>query len=501
MKKAIFLLLIIFPLLASAQDLRESVCIVSGEYSDAEKSRLENYALWLSRAHFAPESRMLSIYKKGTFGSGSVVEADGKRYVLTNRHVVGYAKQVTLEFMLRNESRKFEHCPILTVSQDYDLALILLPDSCTQPAIKLSSAEMDEGQDIVAVGFPGLDNKPSWQLTKGTISNATLRIDDVEHPFVQHTASIDPGSSGGPLLIKNDDGYALIGVNTLKAAYRESVGLAIPTTEIRTFISGAGIPQLVDQQLLTDTTMDGETWANIVNKLSPECFDSLRTIKREMPLDIVANTRTFECDAREAKKAKRAKMEAEENVAYPMDDDDYDYRSSIRLEYTNYFSANQRLDLAYERTFLKYIITGIQVSAQNDRYMAYDADSAAHQQTATTLALGFRAGIRVPITVAEKYLIIPRVIAAPSFSLFTQTDEPLERVLPVSLPLRIGVDFAMPHDKVSFNVGLHYTYEVSVCSLDLLTKDNSNVPRHLIRDNGMRRYGQSGLNISVALGW
>ena len=78
---AALLLCVLFP--ASAQGLRHSVCIVEPEYSEADKTLLGDYALYTARAGMRSASRALTAYKnEGTFGSGVVVEHDGKKYIL-----------------------------------------------------------------------------------------------------------------------------------------------------------------------------------------------------------------------------------------------------------------------------------------------------------------------------------------------------------------------------------------------------------------------------------
>lgn len=496
MKKILFALgLLCLPLLVSAQDLRESVCVVRGEYTAEEKAVLEDFAMWLSRANFLSDSRVLSVYKNGTFGSGAVVETGGKRYVLTNRHVVGYAKEMTVEFLFRTDTVKLEHCPLVSVSQESDLALIALPDWCVQPSIPLAEGEIEDADDIVAAGFPGLDKKPSWQLTKGSVSNAYLTIEEVKHSLIQHTASIDPGSSGGPLLRKTDAGYVLAGVNTMKAADRENVGIAIPAAVVRSFLAGIDAPQHPDQDFLSELSIDGKAWGDMLNSLSRECYDSLRSIKREMPLDIVKLTLSFECDAKEAKKAKK-EQQKEERVITPITAD-RDRLGSIRLEYTNYLSLNQSVELVFERIYRKYIITGVQLGAQFDSYYRQEADSV--PDTAAGLMFGLRAGVRVPIDV-DKYQIVPRFVIAPTGDVLSNFSNVRQRV---SFPISLGIDFAMPVAGNTINVGLHYTYDLGIYgSSSLLTSDNSNLHRKLLSSGGVRNlYGQSGLGMSVSFCW
>jgi serine protease Do len=70
-------------------------------------------------------------------------------------------------------------------------------------------------------------------VTRGFVSNESFVVDDagIEQLYVQHTAPIDPGSSGGPLTTLEGK---LLGVNTLKVRGRENVGLAVPAAVVAT---------------------------------------------------------------------------------------------------------------------------------------------------------------------------------------------------------------------------------------------------------------------------
>ena len=55
--------------------------------------------------------------------------------------------------------------------------------------------------------------------------------------IIQHSAQVDYGNSGGPLLISSGDKYLVVGINTWKAAYRDSVNFAIPAAQIKKMIN------------------------------------------------------------------------------------------------------------------------------------------------------------------------------------------------------------------------------------------------------------------------
>ena len=226
-----------------AQSLRNSVCIVYPEYSPADSALLTKYSMYLFRQGKSVESRQTRGLVRGSFGSGVVTPT----CVLTNRHVVRYARKAKLVFQLPDTTLTYEHCPVLSASEELDLAAIALPASAVNiVALPISTDPVKEDEDITAAGFPGLQNLPSWQLTRGTISNAYLTIPDEKRHFIQHTAAIDPGSSGGPLLRKQDDQYHVLGLNTLKAFSRDQVGIAVPGDDLRLFLESLATPDTSD---------------------------------------------------------------------------------------------------------------------------------------------------------------------------------------------------------------------------------------------------------------
>ena len=374
---AALLLCVLLP--AAAQGLRHSVCVVEPEYSDADKALMGDYALYTARAGMRSASRALTAYKnEGTFGSGVVVEQGGKKYILTNLHVVGYAGKATIIFQLHEKTVRYEHCDVVHVGLT-DLAAIALPAECDMIALPVYAGEIEEDVSIVAAGFPELANKPSWQLTRGSISNARVDVDSHEHAsrIIQHTASIDPGSSGGPLLLKNKDGkYEILGVNTWKAFYREGVGLAIGKEDVQSFIATLGTSKTdAGKEMEPLRSLSGEDWLYVFRQLPDSVQKEIRDLDWHLPLDPALRTLAVR-DSLVVNKGKGAKKfeRSATRIVTDMENTNHFY-----LIYDNYFGMNQIAGIQFGYDWLGFITTGLQVTAfktQKHRQLERDLCSA-----------------------------------------------------------------------------------------------------------------------------
>jgi S1-C subfamily serine protease len=142
-------------------------------------------------------------------GSGFVIGRGGS--IVTNAHVVGEAKTVTVKF----SDSKVATAKVAGADLSTDLALLLVdPEGLDLHALKLGSAkDVQVGDPALAIGNPfGLERT----LTTGVISAVGRQIPSLQEGFdignaIQTDAAINPGNSGGPLL----DGLGrVIGVNS-----------------------------------------------------------------------------------------------------------------------------------------------------------------------------------------------------------------------------------------------------------------------------------------------
>jgi S1-C subfamily serine protease len=199
------------------------------------------------------------------FGSGFVVRWHGGTFVVTNRHVMDGAVEADILFAadvenVKRDKRATRTAKLVGADESDDVAVLRVDDANeTLPALSFRLEPAREQELVVAAGFPGVGAMPSFQVTRGIVSNAHFASEeqDAGIAYVQHTAAIDPGNSGGPLL---DDAGRLVGMNTAKMNGRENVSFAIPTSRLRFALSRAEHPRHFDvmhAEAACNVLMDG----------------------------------------------------------------------------------------------------------------------------------------------------------------------------------------------------------------------------------------------------
>ena len=133
-------------------------------------------------------------------GSGVVLTADGS--VLTNNHVVaGATGPITVTLADGSEHQ----ATVVGTAPSYDLAVIKLQGvSGLTPATLGSSASLQVGQEVVAIGSPqGLSGTVTSGIVSALDRTVAVQGEDgstVVYNGLQTDAPINPGNSGGPLV-------------------------------------------------------------------------------------------------------------------------------------------------------------------------------------------------------------------------------------------------------------------------------------------------------------
>jgi S1-C subfamily serine protease len=159
-------------------------------------------------------------------GSGFVVTPDG--YVMTNSHVVSHGKHIKV----RTPGGEIVDGQVMGDDPATDLALVrveataLAASGQPVPYLPVDGALAPRvGQLAVAIGNPlGFESTVSTGVVSALGRSLRGRGNRLIDGVIQHTAPLNPGNSGGPLL---DTVGRVLGVNTAIIARSQNLGFAI----------------------------------------------------------------------------------------------------------------------------------------------------------------------------------------------------------------------------------------------------------------------------------
>jgi S1-C subfamily serine protease len=175
-------------------------------------------------------------------GTGFLVSTNG--HLVTNAHVV----QGCVGDIQGNPSGDAP-AKLRLVSSDEtnDLALLQVTGSFKDIA-KIRDKAIQSGDSVVAIGYPfhGLLTS-DFTVTTGIVSSLSGILNDTR--FLQISAAIQPGNSGGPLLASSGDvvGVVAAKLNAIKFVRAtgnipENINFAIKTGALRDFLDNSVVP-------------------------------------------------------------------------------------------------------------------------------------------------------------------------------------------------------------------------------------------------------------------
>ena len=232
------LLVVVFSTSLFAQT-RERVFIVKPNIQNRTKEQfLEAADSWENHEDWFAD--WLRGQAEGGHGSGFLyVDDQGDNYIITNKHVVLHAESADVVQRVGRTDTVFPDCPILYISDTTDLAILTFPEYAREfdAGFPISLEDIRDGDEVFSAGYPGLPgtNEALWQFAKGSVTNNQAYVDsllpDEEEYLIQHSANVDHGNSGGPLLKRSGEDFSVVGVNTysLVDLGRDNTFLSIPS--------------------------------------------------------------------------------------------------------------------------------------------------------------------------------------------------------------------------------------------------------------------------------
>jgi serine protease Do len=253
---------------AQAGALRDYVGLISIHYHPDVIEYMGKFKDRFEKRGLPDAAKSIDNYLRGISGSGfAYVDAQGNNYILTNNHVIKQSDSLSVVFEKQDGAKtQYNNLRVLVADEDKDIAILIFDrkDKPFSQGLSFVSRPVDDGDDVFAAGFPGLGNTALWQFSKGTVSNASVRLPteldgETIGPYIQHTAQIDPGNSGGPLLIALQGvptGYAVAGINTLSAFRRQAANYAIPVDQVQAFLNAALSTEPVNEKEILGKRVD-----------------------------------------------------------------------------------------------------------------------------------------------------------------------------------------------------------------------------------------------------
>lgn len=175
-------------------------------------------------------------------GTGFLVSTNG--HLVTNQHVV---QDCVGDIMGNLSGEAPAKLRLVSSDETNDLALLQATGAFKDVA-RISDKAIHSGDSVVAIGYPfhGLLTS-DFTVTTGIVSSLSGIMNDTR--FLQISAAVQPGNSGGPLLSSSGDvvGVVAAKLNALRFARAtgtipENINFAIKTGALRDFLDNSVVP-------------------------------------------------------------------------------------------------------------------------------------------------------------------------------------------------------------------------------------------------------------------
>jgi len=203
----------------------------------------------------SPPEKPATIFDQS--GTGFVVSPSG--HIITNAHVVEGCVGDILGSLTGDAPAKLR---LVSSDETNDLALLQASGTFKDVAT-IKDTAVHSGDSVVAIGYPfhGLLTS-DFTVTTGIVSSLSGILNDTR--YLQISAAVQPGNSGGPLLSSSGEvvGVVAAKLNALKFVKAtgnipENINFAIKTGALRDFLDNSVVPyQVADNKGVELKTAD-----------------------------------------------------------------------------------------------------------------------------------------------------------------------------------------------------------------------------------------------------
>jgi TPR repeat protein/S1-C subfamily serine protease len=171
--------------------------------------------------------------RTGSYGSGVVVSDSGD--ILTNAHVVNNCTRIRIQP---------SGIGVKVVARDArnDLALLRAESLGLPPARLRTGRNVRLGDDIIAIGYPLKGVLSSGAVVTSGIINAMTGLNDDTSAF-QISATVQPGSSGGPIFDRSGNLVGIVRARLLSTAQNnpQNVNFGINLATVSSFLDSHSV--------------------------------------------------------------------------------------------------------------------------------------------------------------------------------------------------------------------------------------------------------------------
>jgi S1-C subfamily serine protease len=184
----------------------------------------------------------------GGAGTGFLITSDG--FALTNSHVVHGADKLVVT-LAENDRLSAE---LVGDDPATDLALLRVA-ARDLPLVELGDSQtLRVGQLVIAMGDPlGFQATVSSGIVSATGRAMRSQQGRLIENVIQHTAPLNPGNSGGPLV---DTRGRVVGINTAIIAMAQGIGFSVPVNTARWVVGELMAHDLVNTHGIELATLD-----------------------------------------------------------------------------------------------------------------------------------------------------------------------------------------------------------------------------------------------------